>query len=147
MNNRQKAFCEHFAACGNAAEAARRAGYSDRTARSIGQRLLTDVDILTYVRALQDQAAAVRIVSMQQVKAFWSRVMDDAAETTANRLRASELLAKSAGAFVQVAAIDDGLGGFAAAPSGGDVLIVLPDNGRDPHLTKEAAKGEEIKRY
>ncbi|MBR6677715.1 MAG: hypothetical protein IKL23_03165, partial [Oscillospiraceae bacterium] len=76
-----------------------------------------------------------------------SRVMDDTAETTANRLRASELLAKSAGAFVQVAAIDDGLGGFAAAPSGGDVLIVLPDNGRDPHLTKEAAKGEEIKRY
>ena len=45
MNQRQRAFCEAYLKCGNAAEAARKAGYSARTARSIGQRLLTYVCI------------------------------------------------------------------------------------------------------
>lgn len=128
MNDRQRRFAEAFAACGNAAQAAREAGYSERTARSQGQRLLTNVDILKYVRELQDQAAAGRIASMLQVRAFWSDVLNDPAEKTADRLRAGELLAKAAGAFLRVRpGPDDDVGRLAlGAVDGEDVVIYLP---------------------
>lgn len=41
MNQRQRAFCEAYLLSGNATEAAIKAGYSPKSARSIGQRLLT----------------------------------------------------------------------------------------------------------
>lgn len=41
----QALFIAHYLECWNAAEAARRAGYSESTARSQGSRLLTNVDI------------------------------------------------------------------------------------------------------
>ena len=128
MNDRQRRFAEAFAACGNAAQAAREAGYSEKTARSQGQRLLTNVDILKYVRELQDQAAAGRIASMLQVRAFWSDVLNDPAEKTADRLRAGELLAKVAGAFLHVRpGTDDDVGRVAVGEiDGGDVLIYMP---------------------
>lgn len=100
LNPRQRAFCEHYAECGNAAEAARKAGYSEKTARAIGQRLLTDVDIREYIRKLQDEAAEMRIKRISQIKAFWSDIVDDPEQRMRDRLRASELLAKSAGAFL-----------------------------------------------
>ena len=128
MNDRQRRFAEAFAACGNAAQAAREAGYSEKTARSQGQRLLTSVDILKYVRELQDQAAAGRIASMLQVRAFWSDVLNDPAEKTADRLRAGELLAKAAGAILHVRpGTDDDVGRVAVGEiDGGDVLIYMP---------------------
>lgn len=127
MNERQKRFAEFYAASGNAAEAARLAGYSERTARSQGQRLLTDVDIMRYVRELQDEAAAVRISTMTQTKAFWSDVMNDPSERTADRLKASELLAKAAGEFLHLPPDADGNGIIAAGEmDGSDVVIYVP---------------------
>ena len=67
LNARQKAFCEYYVACGNATEAAIKAGYSKRTARSIGQRLLTYVDIKSYVKELMDKAESKRIASAEEV--------------------------------------------------------------------------------
>lgn len=49
MNQRQRAFCEAYLLSGNATEAAIKAGYSPKSARSIGQRLLTYVDIREYL--------------------------------------------------------------------------------------------------
>lgn len=128
MTDRQRRFAEAFAACGNAAQAAREAGYSERTARSQGQRLLTNVDILKYIRELQGQVAAGRIASMLQVRAFWSDVLNDPAEKTADRLRAGELLAKAAGAFLHVRpGPDDDVGRLALGEvDGEDVVIYLP---------------------
>lgn len=129
MTDRQRRFAEAFAACGNAAQAAREAGYSDRTARSQGQRLLTNVDILKYVRELQDQAAAGRIASMLQVRAYWSDVLNDPKGKTTDRLRAGELLAKAAGAFLHVCpGSDDDVGRVAFGEvDSGDVVIYLPE--------------------
>lgn len=128
MTDRQRRFAEAFAACGNAAQAAREAGYSARTARSQGQRLLTNVDILKYAREIQDKTSASRISSMLQVRAFWSDVLNDPAEKTADRLRAGELLAKAAGAFLHVRpGPDDDVGRLAlGAVDGDDVVIYLP---------------------
>ena len=138
MNERQRRFAESYAACGNAAQAAREAGYSERTARSQGQRLLTDADILAYVHQLQEQSAVARIATVNQAKAFWSDIFRDPEQKTADRLKASELLARSAGAFVHVRQDDGGTGFIGEAGDGlaDDVLIVLPDNGRDPGVCK-----------
>lgn len=145
MNDRQRRFAEAFAACGNAARAAREAGYSEKTARSQGQRLLTNADILKYVRELQDQAAAGRIASMLQVRAFWSDVLNDPAEKTADRLRAGELLAKASGAFIHVRpGPDDDVGRMAmGAVDGEDVVIYLPEVGREEDFQVKEVKADD----
>lgn len=127
MNERQRRFCEFYAACGNAAQAAREAGYSSKTARQQGERLLTNVDVQSYIRELQDKAAAGRIATMTQTKAFWSDIMNDPAERTVDRLKASELLAKAAGGFLHFRPDPDS-GGLVAAGEmdGSDVLIYVP---------------------
>ena len=45
FTKKQRVFVEEYLQCWNAAEAARRAGYSERTARTQGSKLLTKVDI------------------------------------------------------------------------------------------------------
>ncbi len=125
MNERQRRFAEFYAINPNAAEAAKAAGYSQKTARTIGAKLLTNVDIVKYIRELQDKAAEPRISSMKQVKAFWADTMNDTKEKTADRLKASELLAKAAGAFIHNASNseDDNGGG----EEFDDVIIYLPE--------------------
>ncbi|MCD8130557.1 MAG: terminase small subunit [Lachnospiraceae bacterium] len=119
MNERQKVFAEIYAACPNAAEAARRAGYSERTARQTGQRLLTKDDIAEYIRQLQNEATDARISTVTDVKIFWSEVMNDEDEKTVTRLKASELLARASGMFL----VQDDKG----ADVVDDVLIYLPE--------------------
>ena len=46
LTNRKRVFINEYLTCWNATEAAKRAGYSERTARAQGSRLLTDVDVL-----------------------------------------------------------------------------------------------------
>lgn len=139
MNEKQKRFAEAYATTGNAAEAARRAGYSATNARRQGQRLLsTNVNVRNYIDELQDQAETERIASIAQVKSYWTDVMLDETEKTADRLRASELLAKSSGAFIHKRP-DDGIGEdrmLCGEYDGEDVVIYLPDNGRDAHLQR-----------
>lgn len=100
MNQRQQAFCEAYLTSGNAAEAARQAGYSAKTARSIGQRLLTFVDIQEYLERRNQEISEANTASMEEVRQFWTSTMRDAAAKAPDRLKASELLAKTYGAFV-----------------------------------------------
>lgn len=100
MNEKQRRFAEFYANNPNATQAAMTAGYSERTARSQGQRLLTNVDIQEYIKELQEKAAVNRIASISQTKAFWSDIMNNPKEKTSDRLKASELLAKAAGVFL-----------------------------------------------
>lgn len=100
MNERHKRFAEFYASCANATEAAKGAGYSEKTAGSQGQRLLKNVEISNYIADLQKQAQSERIADVEQVREFWSRIMRDPNEKTANRLKASEMLAKAGGLFL-----------------------------------------------
>ncbi|MBE6677930.1 MAG: terminase small subunit [Ruminococcaceae bacterium] len=100
MNEKQKRFAEYYAQNPNATEAAKAAGYSEHTARSQGQRLLTNVDIQKYIAELQEAAAASRIASISEVKTFWSETMRSNSERMTDRIKASNLLAKSAGVFL-----------------------------------------------
>lgn len=55
MNPKQKTFCREYLKDLNATAAAERAGYSKKTARSFGQRLLTKVDIQFEVSRLMNE--------------------------------------------------------------------------------------------
>lgn len=131
MNEKQRRFAEYYAANPNAAEAARAAGYSERTARSQGQRLLTNDDIQEYIKELQEENAAERIATMTDVKIFWSDTMNDKDLKRSDRLKASELLAKSAGAFLHI-----GKGGeddiiAYGEQDGEDIVIYFPEMGKE----------------
>ncbi len=64
FNEKQLAFMRAYVVNQNATQAAIEAGYSKKTARSQGQRLLTDVDIKHFV-----DTALARIAEKQQVRA------------------------------------------------------------------------------
>lgn len=57
---KQARFCEEYVVCGNAAAAARAAGYRERSARQIGFENLTKHDIKAAIQARQ-QALALRL--------------------------------------------------------------------------------------
>ena len=105
MTERQKRFCEYYAASGNAADAAR---------------------MVKYIRRLQDELAAPRVASLTQIRAYWSDVLHDSTAKTADRLKAGELLAKAAGAFVHARGDDGGIWATGEY-DGSDVLIYMPE--------------------
>ena len=119
MNERQRRFCEAYARDPNATRAAIAAGYSEKTARAAGQRLLTNVDIVNYLSELTEQTFSQNIATISEVRSFWSDVFRDPEQKTADRLKASELLVKSTGLFIPLS--DPGDNG-----SREDVIIYLP---------------------
>ena len=123
LTERQRRFCEHYATDPNATAAAKSAGYSEKSAYSIGQENLKKPEICEYIRQLQKSAEAGRVASMRDVKEYWTGVMNNTEEKTSDRLRASELLAKAAGEFLHLPPDADG-GGIVAV--GEDVLIYVP---------------------
>ena len=127
MNARKERFCLEYAASGNATQAAIAAGYSPRSARSQGQRLLTNADIKARIEELQQETRREKIADIDAILAFWTVVLQDPHAKTADRLKASELLARSQGAFLRAfeRAGDDSDGGIVD-----DVIVYLPDNGR-----------------
>lgn len=97
LNEKQKAFCEYYASSFNATESAKKAGYSQKTARSIGQRLLTYVDVQKYLAELSNKAKTSRIADITEILEFFSETMRNKALMPKDRLKAAELLRESVG--------------------------------------------------
>lgn len=103
LAERKRRFVEAFMANGgNATQAAKRAGYSTKTAASQGSRLLRLVDVR---HALEAKVRACPIVaSKQERQAWWSAVYrGDGPHVLLHmrdRLMASHLLGKSSGDFL-----------------------------------------------
>ena len=92
LNERQKAFCEYYAACFNATEAAIKAGYSEKTARSIGAENLTKPDIQNYLQTLTQKAQTSRVATIQEVLEYLSSTMRNQSEVTRERTKAAQIL-------------------------------------------------------
>ena len=71
----QKAFADYFIECGNGSEAAKKAGYSAKTAAAIASRLLTNVNVSAYIDKRMAQQDAARVASADEVLRFYSSVM------------------------------------------------------------------------
>lgn len=101
LNERQKRFCEYYcgAAHGSAQKAALMAGYSDNYARAKSFILLRKPEIQVYIQELNQPKIDANIASITDIQTFWTEVMQDNTARPAERLKASELLAKCKGAF------------------------------------------------
>ena len=92
MNERQKRFCEFYAMNPNATEAAKAAGYSPTTARSIGQRLLTNVDIKNHIAELTADARTERVATISEMLEYLTATMRNEKEATNERTKAARQL-------------------------------------------------------
>jgi len=108
LTPRQQAFVEHYAASGNATEAARLAGYKQPHPQ--GAENLLKPTIQAALAALTAGASSARIATATERQEFWTGVMrgkdkyapDDAQQPIEmkDRLKASELLGKAHQDFV-----------------------------------------------
>ncbi len=118
MTPRQRKFCDEYLISGNATDAAIKAGYSPKTAKSIGQRLLTFVDLKQYIETELDKIHSAKIADAEEVMKYLTAVMrgehteeipllcgDGCQELTQKevgakeRLKAAELIGKRYGLF------------------------------------------------
>lgn len=75
LTPKQKAFADYYLECGNASEAARKAGYSAKTAGQIGKENLKKPTISAYIAKHLAPAEESRIASADEVLQFYSDVM------------------------------------------------------------------------
>lgn len=76
MNAKQKAFADYYIECGNQTESAKKAGYSEKTAYSIGSRLLKNVEIQAYIAERTKPTEEKRIATADDVMVFLTRMMN-----------------------------------------------------------------------
>ena len=67
LNEKQKQFCEEYLIDLNATQASIRAGYSEKTAKEIGCKHLTKVNIQNYISELKEKRNKIVELSQQEV--------------------------------------------------------------------------------
>lgn len=75
LTPKQKAFADEFLKCGNATEAAKRAGYSEQSARQMGTENLSKPSISSYIQERQKQIDDERIADIAEIQRFYSSVL------------------------------------------------------------------------
>lgn len=101
LTAKQQAWIDYYKQGNTAADAARLAGYkakTDETFWAIGSENLRKLK--DYIKDRDKLLETPRIATMEEVNAFWTQVMLNTKEKTADRLKASELRARAAGAFL-----------------------------------------------
>ena len=75
LTPKQKAFADEYLICGNATEAARKAGYNPKSARQIATENLAKPSISAYIAERQKQIEDSRIANIKEVLEFYSSVL------------------------------------------------------------------------
>lgn len=75
MTPKQRKFCDEYLISGNATDAAKKAGYSEKTAKSIGQENLTKPDIRAYIDAKLEQISSEKTATAEEVMHYLTSVM------------------------------------------------------------------------
>ena len=118
LTAKQKRFCDEYLTDFNATQAAIRAGYSEKTARQIGEQNLSKLDIKTCIAERMVEKESKLIATQDEVLQYLTSVLrgeqkeqtfklvdvgvQEIAEisiSTKDRLKAAELLGKAYGAF------------------------------------------------
>lgn len=138
MTDKQKRFCDEYLIDCNATQAAIRAGYSPKTAYSIGEENLKKPELKTYIDERLEQLHSEKIADAQEVLEYLTSVMrgehteqvlrldgdgvqvvDSIQTPTHDKLKAAELIGKRYGLFKD--AVDLG-GAVPVVIFGGDDL-------------------------
>lgn len=122
MTEKQKKFADEYLIDCNATQAAIRAGYSEKTAYSQGQRLLNNVEVKTYIDGQLDKISSEKVADAKEVMEYLTSVLRgeslseivvvegdgfgtsnarrmDKAPDEKEKLKAAELLGKRYGLF------------------------------------------------
>ena len=75
MTPKQKKFCEYYIQSGNATDAARKAGYSEKTANRIASENLSKPDIAQYIAERIGDQDKTLVADADEVLQFYSAVM------------------------------------------------------------------------
>lgn len=101
LTPKQKAFSDYYIETGNAAEAARKAGYSEKAANVIGAQNLAKANVSAYIASRMAEIESKRIASAEEVIEFYSAVMRGEVKDSfgldaslSDRLKAGENLMK-----------------------------------------------------
>lgn len=110
LTEKQRRFVEAYvgAACGNATEAARLAGYSgnDQTLRQMGFENLTKPDVATAVQKASKPIRTAAIMDQAERQALLTKFAQSDEEETRDRLRSVELLGKMQGDFIERSVVE-----------------------------------------
>ena len=101
LTPKQKAFADYYIECGNATEAAKRAGYSEKTAYAIGNENLNKLEVSEYIAARMEEQTKKRVADANEVIEFYTAVMRGEVKdqfgldsSLSDRLKAADSLAK-----------------------------------------------------
>lgn len=103
LTEKQKRFADYYIETGNATEAYKRAYNSknDNTAAKEGHKLLKNPKITQEIEKRNKELESDRIISMEEVKKFWSDTIWNEEADLKHRLKASEYIAKTNAAFIE----------------------------------------------
>ena len=101
MTHRQELFIQEYIKTGNATSSAIKAGYSKRTARSIGQRLLKNVDIKKKINELSQKIACNSIMIAKERQEYLTKLINAADVKVSDKLKALDILNKMTGEYIQ----------------------------------------------
>ena len=109
LNARQKKFAEYFVQSGNAAESARRAGYSKSYAEHRTDEMLRNVDIAEYIKELSDKLKDERVLSAKDRQVMLSDIARNADNEPSDRIRAVDTLNKMTGEYLNKVEVNGSL--------------------------------------
>lgn len=101
MTPRQKAFADYYIQTGNASEAARKAGYSEKNANNIGSENLAKPEVANYIAERMAAQDKKRVADADEVMRFYSAVIRGEVKdqfgldaSLADRIKAADSLMK-----------------------------------------------------
>lgn len=101
MTYKQELFAQEYIKTGNATNSAIKSGYSKRTAKSIGQRLLTFVDIKKRIEELSQKIACNNIMTAKERQEYLSKLINSDDVKVSDKLKALDILNKMTGEYIQ----------------------------------------------
>lgn len=100
LTPKQERFIQEYIRSGNASDALRKAGYSPKYANTHVNKMLQNASIKARLDELQEQLRQETEDIATTVTQFWIEMLKNESARTADRLKASELLAKAGGLFI-----------------------------------------------
>ena len=121
LTPKQKAFADYYIECGNATEAAKRAGYSENNVGENAAKTLKNPNVSAYIAERMEEQTKKRVADANEVIEFYTAVMRGEVKdqfgldsSLSDRLKAADSLAK------RLAVAEQNQGG-------GDVVRVIVD--------------------
>ena len=100
LKEKQEKFCTEYLACGNATEAALRAGYSPKNARIIAAENLSKLNIQERIKELRQQAASSKVLSYQEKREWIADRLRDPEERSDIKAKLVDLDNKMEGVYI-----------------------------------------------